>query len=847
MTAPALVGDVVEAAGAAHETTHFSEPVFGLMALLLLAVLLLPVSRRINLPHTVLLTIVGAMLGLVFEIYGPLQGLAGDLLSPLANFSITAEAVLFIFLPALVFEAALAIDSRKLMDDLRPILLLAVIGLLLSTVIVGLAMRWITPFPLLVCLLLGAIVSATDPVAVIAIFKDLGAPKRLTLLVEGESLFNDATAIVLFAILSGMLVSVGGGEDMGWLQGATEFFKVFLGGVAVGVVCAWVLVRLLGVLGDMLLVKLTLTVCVAYIAFVLAEHYMRVSGVMATVTAALFVGSYVRTSMSTADQHTIEHVWDSLSFWANSLIFVMIGLAVPGLLADVGLTELAWLVTLLVAAFAARALIVYGLVPLGFRLNWVHYISFPYRSVMYWGGLRGAVSLALALTVYESAQYPDEIRRFIGMMVTGFVLFTLLVNAPTMPLLMKALGLDKLSRRDELMRRRAAHFALDGMVIELEAAADALSVDQSIASGVLDAYRRRARQHAKAREAEESTLSREEWVEIGLSMLLGRERARYIELRNSGMILTETVRDLLRVLDRISDGTKTHAADGYRKAVADSLSVDPVFKAALFAQRYLSYSGPLAKSLSVRYRNCFVQIRVLREMLEAGAKDLASIVDPDCIDEALAIVRTRREDILRTLSALEEQYPDYAQSIQRLFFERVSVTMEARHYQDMREGQLISQEVHRSLASDNQVRMREIAKAGVLEVERSPRELLSGVPFLKDFPSEALDEIARSLEFMLALPGERIISAGEVGREMYFLASGSVTVQLRTGQVSLAGGDFFGEMALLTEQPRTADIVSDGYCQMLVLKRDAFVSVLARHPTLKSRIVEVARQRQSGA
>ncbi len=828
------------------EVTNFSEPVFGLVALLLLAVLLLPVARRVNLPHTVLLTVVGAGLGVVFDVYGPLGGMAGALLSPLANFSITAEAVLFIFLPALVFEAALSIDSRKLLDDLGPILLLAVVGLLISTAVVGFVMSWTTGFPLLVCLLLGAIVSATDPVAVIAIFKDLGAPKRLTLLVEGESLFNDATAIVLFTILSGILLSVSaGGTEASLLGGAVEFFKVFLGGIVVGVMCAWLLVRLLNRLGDLLLVKLTLTVCVAYIAFVLAEHYLHVSGVMATVTAALIVGSYVRTSLSSVDQHTIEHVWDSLSFWANSLIFVMIGLAVPGLLAEVGLTELGWLATLLAAAFFGRALIIYGLVPLGFRLHWMHYISFPFRSVMFWGGLRGAVSLALALTIYESAEYPDEIRHFIGMMVTGFVLFTLLVNAPTMPLIMRLLGMDRLSLRDQLMRSRAARHALEGMLAELERATEDLDVDQGVADGVLNAYRRRVSHYSDAVSAEKETLLREEWLEIGLSMLLGRERTRYAELRNSGLILTETVRDLLRMTDRVSDGLKTHAVDGYHKAVVHSLSVDRVFKIGLFLHRYLSYERWLAKALSMRYRSCFVQIRVLREVLEAGAERLAPIVNADCIDEVLDIVRLRRDHAQRTLVELEEQYPDYARSIQRLFFERVSVTMEARRYLDMHDNHLISAEVHKSLASGTQARMREIVHAGVLEIDRSPRDILSNVPFLRDFPSEALDEIAESLEFMLVLPGERIITAGEVGREMYFLANGGVTVHLPAGFVKLGSGDFFGEMALLTERPRTANILADGYCQMLVLKRDAFTSVLSRHPALKERIVAVAKQRQS--
>ncbi|MBT7708356.1 MAG: hypothetical protein HN749_07345, partial [Nitrospina sp.] len=182
-------------------------PVLGLSGLLGLAVLMYPASHRLNIPYTVLLAVTGCLLGYFAEWGIDLRHLeiAHDFLGSLNSFSVSSDAVLFIFLPVLIFEAALGIDAHRLMDDIASILLLAIIGLLISAFMVGYVLHWVSGISLIVCLLLGAIVSATDPVAVMAIFKDLQAPKRLSVLVEGESLFNDATAIVLFGILAAML------------------------------------------------------------------------------------------------------------------------------------------------------------------------------------------------------------------------------------------------------------------------------------------------------------------------------------------------------------------------------------------------------------------------------------------------------------------------------------------------------------------------------------------------------------------------------------------------------------------------------------------------------------------
>lgn len=227
--------------------------VLGLTGLLAITSLMLSVARRINFPFTVLLAAMGIVFSVAVHFLQGVEGLwiLGNFVTALHNLNITSDAVFFMFLPALVFESALSIDVRKLLDDIAPILLLAVVGLLISTFAVAGVLYSIAGVSFVVCLLLGAIVSATDPMAVVAIFKDLGAPKRLTILVEGESLFNDATAIVMFTILLAMLV---GGAEADLFGGTVDFIRVFFGGVVVGFVFARVVCWLIGKLRDMPLV-----------------------------------------------------------------------------------------------------------------------------------------------------------------------------------------------------------------------------------------------------------------------------------------------------------------------------------------------------------------------------------------------------------------------------------------------------------------------------------------------------------------------------------------------------------------------------------------------------------------
>jgi CPA1 family monovalent cation:H+ antiporter len=262
-----------------EHSLHIAHLVAGIIALLLIAAVTLAVTERLRFPFTVALVLVGMVLTAVAQSYPQALG-------PLEGIEISSGLILYVFLPTLVFESAFHLDARQLRRDLAPVVMLAVPGLLVSTFIIGGVMALATPISFSAALLLGAILSATDPVAVISLFKRLGAPRRLTVLVEGESLFNDATSIVLARVLVGILVA-GAVSFESVLQGVLDFVVVFIGGLMVGWLMALLTGYLLGVLQGHQFIEITLTTILAYTSFLVAEEVFHVSGVMATVGRAL--------------------------------------------------------------------------------------------------------------------------------------------------------------------------------------------------------------------------------------------------------------------------------------------------------------------------------------------------------------------------------------------------------------------------------------------------------------------------------------------------------------------------------------------------------------------------------
>jgi CPA1 family monovalent cation:H+ antiporter len=399
-----------------------------LSGLLLLAIMIKPLAPRLHIPFSALLVIIGYVASELLVFSGFDTGIRAD------NFH---DLIFFVFLPVLVFESAYNINVRLLLKNLLPILFLAIPVMLLSTFIAA-ALIYAgighpQGFPWIAALLTGALLSATDPVAVVALLRQMGVSERLALLMEGESLFNDATAIVVFAVF--LAIATGSGGPMSLQDASLHFLKVFFGGLLVGSI-GGLLFSLLVRLARETIIKALATIISAYLSFIVAEAVFHVSGVMAVLVTGLVLGYQGQATRTAASGKFVTELWAFNAFVANTLVFLLMGVTVT-----LAMFEERWLAMLIGIAgvLIARALGIYTCVPLLNRLTPIETINRPYQAVMFWGGLRGAVTLALALSLPTTLEYWWTIQSI----AFGVVLFTLFVQATSCTPLLKHFGLNR--------------------------------------------------------------------------------------------------------------------------------------------------------------------------------------------------------------------------------------------------------------------------------------------------------------------------------------------------------------------------------------------------------------------
>ncbi|MFN8412806.1 MAG: Na+/H+ antiporter [Anaerolineales bacterium] len=395
-----------------------------IVALLLISSAVAVAARRFRVPYTVGLVIIGLVI---------------TLLNP-QKVEFAPQIILLLLVPPLIFEAAFHIRFEDLRRDFWLIMLLAVPGVVLTTLLVGWMVSWGTGLALQAALVFGALVAATDPVAVVALFRRLGAPHRLQVLLESESLLNDGTAIVMFGLM--LSTALNGGFDL--RQSVTQFITVAGGGVVVGLVCGLSVSQFIKRIDDGL-VETTLTTVLAFGSYLLAEN-LHVSGVLAVVTAGIISGNTSQHTMTASTRLVVYNFWEYAAFVANSFIFLLIGLAIDLTVLFENWRAIGWGI---IAALVARVVSIYGFSLFGYEIppKWKH--------VLFWGGLRGAITLALALTLPNAGIFIAE-RGKLQAMAFGLTLFTLLVQGFSMDWLVKRLKLIVRSpAQDEYERRHA--------------------------------------------------------------------------------------------------------------------------------------------------------------------------------------------------------------------------------------------------------------------------------------------------------------------------------------------------------------------------------------------------------
>jgi CPA1 family monovalent cation:H+ antiporter len=387
------------------------EPVEAAVALVAVAVFVALVVRRIAIPYTVALVILGLI--------------AAEVLRD-QHFEISPEVVLVVLLPGLLFDAAFRIDFGDLRKSIAGVVVLAAPGVVISAGVVAVILNLTTGLRFDLAFVIGAMVSATDPAAVLATFHSLGAPHRLANLVEGESLFNDGTGLVIFVLAIQAVQS-----DVTVTGAVVQFFATvaisILIGVVGGLVVSWIVSRV-----DDHLIETTISLALAYGTYVIADAFAQ-SGIIATVTAGIVLGNIGRRfGMSEKTREAIDTVWEFLAFLLTAVVFLLVGLAITleDLLDAVG--PILWGI---LAVLLGRALVVYLLLNGASRLGAFGGVGsrlpLSWLNVLWWSGLRGAVAVAMALSIPED--FPE--RALLQEVTFGVVLFTLLIQGTTIELL----------------------------------------------------------------------------------------------------------------------------------------------------------------------------------------------------------------------------------------------------------------------------------------------------------------------------------------------------------------------------------------------------------------------------
>jgi monovalent cation:H+ antiporter, CPA1 family len=828
-----------------------TDTIYALLAIamvLTVVSLLVPLAERLRVPHTVLLAIAGMGLGFLgsWIIASDIRlGALGDAFIGLDKLEVGSDVFLPLFLPPLLFTAGLTIDVRRLFDEVWAVLLMAIVAVLVCIAIVGGVVHLATGMDLVVCLLLGAVVSTTDPAAVIGIFRDVGAPKRLSILAEGESLLNDAVAIAAFGLFIGILISRSAPDPTEVVLTADPagavvvFLREFVGGLICGFVMARGVMVLLPRLGESDAAIASVTVSLTYLSFLVADRYWHVSGVVSVVIAALTVAAYGPTHLHPRQWTALRRLWAQLEFWANCLIFVLASMLAANVLVQISWLYVWGVAAVVVGAFLARALVVFGMLPVLEKTHLVQPVDKRYKAILVWGGLRGAVTIVLAMVAAGDQRLPEDVREFVALSATLFVLVTLFVNATTLGLVMHVLGLDKLSRLELALRDRVLALSrvnvdrhLQQIMRQHNARVDGIDADPASAgeAGIESA-------------PAELALSLDDRVKVGLVTLCTREKELYLELFEQQILSRRMVAVLAARADRLIDTVRDHGVAGYEEWLRNISRPDTGFRVALWLQRRLGFARLLTERLADRFEILMVSQSVLAELAAFNVSSVADLLGPDAEVKLAAVIETRQEAVDSALKALSLQYPGYAESIQARQLERAAIRFEAAEYTRRLQEGIISREVYNDLRGQLGERRSAIGQRPPLDLGLELAGMISRVSLFASLDRKTIAEVGKRLRALVALPHEKIVAMGAPSDAMYFIAAGEVTVKAPTYEVTLKEGDFFGEMGLLTDQPRNADVFADGYCHLLVLYRKDFRELLDRRPAVRAEIEAVAARR----
>ncbi|WP_428929244.1 cation:proton antiporter [Marinibacterium sp. SX1] len=794
-----------------------------------------PLAAKLRLPYSAIIALIGILVGLGASFF--LRTDLTDALNPVAEailgLPIEADVFIYVFLPTLLFQATIGMDLRQMIGDGVPIIVLAVIAVVAATGLVGLALSWTSALPLTACLLIGSIVSTTDPSAVVSIFRSIAAPQRLTRIIEGESLLNDAAAIALFSLFLGFVMV--GIPDPSMGEAMAEFPVLIFGGVLTGWLASQIAVRVMSLLGDFMLAQLSVSVALPYLAYITAEQLLGASGVIAVVVSGLTLHLTAPLRLSPQAWTKLREVWDLLAHWAGAMIFVLAALFIPRLLQEVRLSDFGLILVVVAAAVVARALIVFVLMPALTALRLSPAVELSYRAAILWGGLRGALTLALALAVTENPMIPHEIKRLVGILATGFTLFTLVVQGTTLRWVITRLGLDRLSPFDAALLQQAVAVALQTVREEVAEVTQNYRLNRDTVRS--EAKQFGARLEDAVRDAEETTgILDKDRVKLGLISLAAAEREAALDQMRERLISARVAERLNTSADTLIEAVRLKGRAGYLHAARDMLAYGRAFRMALTLHNRLRLSAPLGRLTADRFEFMLAQ-RVILEELDAFIDNRIRRIHGKRVAQLLHEMMARRNEALEAaLEGMRLQYPGYAEELERLFIRRAALRLEEREYRGLHEDGLIGAEVLTALLQELTDRRGSQESRPALDVAIQRADLITQLPFYDALDKRSRRRLQRGLKSVYVNAGDLVPAATSTGRSVHFIASGALEVK-RAGRVNRLGrGDMFGHVVLLNAGARPAQARAIAPSVLLELKEAQFRKLLDRSEALREAV-----------
>lgn len=805
-----------------------------------------PVADRLRLPLPVVIGTAGLVYGSISLGFGfdPMSLALEDydrwLFETLA---FDNRSLLLIFLPPLLFEMALHVNVRRLVEDASVVVTMAVVAVIFATGTVGVLLWLVAPVGLLGCLLLGAAVSTTDPAAVITAFKQIGAPRRLLVILEGESLLNDAAAIALFSLIAGAIAANQPIQASSFVAGFGYAFGV---GAATGFLMGWVVSRVFSILGGSAVAEMTMTVALAYGCYIVADTVLGASGVVAVVFASLAISTGGTLRMGPRNWRTMTRVWSQIGFWANNLILLLAATMAPFMLLSINGIQVLLIIVVYLAAIGARAGVLFGLLPLLTKLGLSTPITSDQKTLAVWGGVRGAVTLVLALSLADVPGLDEEDAELIAAVGAGYVFLTLLLNASTLAAVTRRLGLDRLSPGDLALRERIVAGAQEEVQEHVVDLARERKMDEAVIADMRAAYEPHTQEILASIKGVSIPFG--ERLRLGITIVASQELQLVLRAFEEGAVGPRTTRVLRANAERMADAARLGGREGYESSMQLSVRFPWQFRIASWIYRF-AFSDWLLRELLARRLTMLLETEtVVRELDGFIDRVILPMVGPDAAANLKDLHHKRLALVRGEIDVIGLQYPAYTKNMEVLLLMRAGARRERTRYDELfREG-IIGQELHRSLLRELDQRMGRLYKLPKIDLRLELAGLVGSVPLFADLGPERLATISNRLRNRFAVPGEVVAARDARGSEMFFVTSGVLEVRGLDREVLLSNGDFFGELALIAPtRRRSTEIVARGFCRLLVLTRRDFKRLARKDPELERAIRKVAdRQLDQG-